>query len=242
MRQLLRSYLPFNVSPRLLRESKERNGTIMLRGLLQLADTPNGNGRIYPQRILEREIVNYQGVIKEKRSMGELDHPPSSDKRDDPLTVMLERASHIIREIEINGKEVYGVVQVLSTPMGRIIESLVNDDVTVGISSRALGSVKTQGKHDVIQEDLEISCWDFVSLPSVPNAYMTTINEGRVPKVEVVDASRYGVAPDPRETLYTPSLQQAQSHIEHSGGLVEAKAGTRIDAISDLLDSIKNLK
>jgi hypothetical protein len=106
-----------------------------MRGILQKADTLNQNGRIYPQPILEREVRNYQKFIAENRALGECDHPESS-------VVELKNASHIIREAYMDGSICYGVVELLNTPSGKILQSLVESGVTLGISSRGVGSTK----------------------------------------------------------------------------------------------------
>ena len=147
-------------------ESKEANGgKILMKGVLQKADTLNQNKRIYPQAILEREIRNYQKFIAENRALGECDHPQTS-------VVELKNASHIIREAHMQGGVVYGTVELLDTPAGKILQSLVESGVTLGISSRGVGSTKRDGDYDIVQEDFQLICWDFVSEPSTPGAFM----------------------------------------------------------------------
>jgi hypothetical protein len=145
---------------------KENNGKIILKGVIQRADAQNQNGRVYPKSILLREIENYKKLVKERRAHGELDH-------DDSAVVNLKNVSHIITDIwmEDNG-DVIGTVEVLKTPMGQILRSLIEDQVTVGISSRALGSVHHINGVDYVQDDLHFVCWDFVSEPSTHGAYM----------------------------------------------------------------------
>jgi hypothetical protein len=136
-----------------------------MKGVLQKADTLNQNGRVYPRVILEREIRNYQKFIAENRALGECDHPDSS-------VVELKNASHIIREAYMDGDTVYGTVELLDTPAGQILQSLVEAGVTLGISSRGVGSTKRAGDTDVVQDDFQLICWDFVSEPSTPGAFM----------------------------------------------------------------------
>lgn len=143
---------------------------VMMRGILQKADTLNQNGRIYPKSILEREVRNYQKFIQENRALGELDHPDSS-------VINLKNASHVIREAWMEGNVVYGVVEILNTPSGQILKSLVESKVKLGISSRGVGSTKKQGDYQVVQDDFQLICWDYVSEPSTPGAFM--IPEGK---------------------------------------------------------------
>ena len=141
-----------------------------MQGILQKADTLNQNGRIYPAPILEREVRNYQKFISENRALGELDHPDTS-------VVELKNASHIIREAHVEDGVVYGTVELLDTPSGKILQSLVESGVTLGISSRGVGSTSREGDHDVVQDDFQLICWDYVSEPSTPGAFM--MKEGR---------------------------------------------------------------
>jgi hypothetical protein len=164
--KLLNSYEVFNYTPEMIKESRESNGgKILMKGILQKADTLNQNGRIYPRNILEREIRNYQKFIVENRALGELDHPDSS-------VVNLKNVSHIVKEAYLEGDVVYGSVEILDTPSGKILQSLVESGVKLGISSRGVGSTKKQGDYQIVQDDFQLICWDYVSEPSTPGAFM----------------------------------------------------------------------
>jgi hypothetical protein len=170
-RKLLTEWLAFDYSPDQIKESREiNNGKIVMKGILQKANTLNQNGRIYPQEILEREVRNYQKFIKENRALGECDHPDSS-------VVELKNASHIIREAHMEDGVCYGTVELLDTPSGKILQSLVESGVTLGISSRGVGSTRREGDYDVVQDDFQLICWDYVSEPSTPGAFM--MREGK---------------------------------------------------------------
>jgi len=143
---------------------------VMMKGILQKADTLNQNGRIYPMNVLEREVRNYQKFIIENRALGELDHPDSS-------VVNLKNVSHLVREAYIESGTVYGSVEILNTPSGKILQSLVESGVKLGISSRGVGSTRKQGDYYVVQDDFQLICWDYVSEPSTPGAFM--IPEGK---------------------------------------------------------------
>lgn len=170
-RTLLTEWLAFDYTPDLIKESREQNnGKIIMKGILQKADTLNQNGRIYPAPILAREVRNYQKFIQENRALGECDHPDSS-------VVELKNASHIIREAHMDGDICYGTVELLDTPSGKILQSLVESGVTLGISSRGVGSTKRDGDYDLVQDDFQLICWDFVSEPSTPGAFV--MREGR---------------------------------------------------------------
>lgn len=169
--KLLTEWRPFEYNADMIKESREANGgKIILKGVLQKSDTLNQNGRVYPRAILEREIRNYQKFIAEKRALGECDHPDSS-------VVELKNASHIIREAYMEEDVCMGTVELLDTPSGKILQSLVESGVTLGISSRGVGSTKAEGDYDVVQDDFQLICWDFVSEPSTPGAFM--MREGK---------------------------------------------------------------
>lgn len=168
--KLLTEWTPLNIDKRSLKESRDRYGKVMLKGIIQRANTLNQNGRIYPQSILEREIMNYQKLIQENRALGECDHPDSS-------VVELKNVSHIVREARMQGEDVYGTIEILDTPSGKIIQSLIESGITLGISSRGVGSTKRQGDTQIVQDDFQLICFDMVSEPSTPGAFM--LREGK---------------------------------------------------------------
>jgi hypothetical protein len=169
--KLLSSYEVFDYTPEMIKESRELNsGKIVMKGILQKSDTLNQNGRIYPKAILEREVRNYQKFIIENRALGELDHPDSS-------VVNLKNVSHIVREAKIDNNIVFGSIELLDTPSGKILQSLVESGVKLGISSRGVGSTKREGDYQVVQDDFQLICWDMVSEPSTPGAFM--MSEGK---------------------------------------------------------------
>jgi hypothetical protein len=162
---LLKEFTSFEYSDDDVKKITEKGGPMILNGILQKANTLNQNGRIYPHHILEREIRNYEKLIREKRAFGELDHA------NEPI-VNMKNISHTIREIWMEGDVVYGKVEVLDTPCGKIIEAIIKAGCRPGISSRALGSLQRENNVNVVQDDLQIICWDFVSEPSTPMAFM----------------------------------------------------------------------
>ena len=180
---LLTEYRPFKVNKKVIEESINSNKPLVVTGVIQRAEAKNQNGRIYPREILEREIENYiNGPVKERRALGELDHPESS-------VINLQNASHNITKVYWNGDDVMGEVEILSTPSGNILKELFRNGITVGISSRGMGSVKdnmSEGTVEV-QDDFELLCFDFVSTPSTHGAYMTPVGralqEGKTPEI-----------------------------------------------------------
>ncbi len=154
-----------------LNESLGGSNKMIVEGLIQKAETKNGNGRVYPYEVLKREADKYlQGPVKERRALGELDHP------DSPV-INLKNVSHNIIALSWQGKDLYGKIEILPTPSGNILRELFNNNITVGISSRGMGSVRQIGETIEVQDDFELMCWDFVSTPSTPGAYMEVVNE-----------------------------------------------------------------
>jgi hypothetical protein len=140
-------------------------GAIYLVGVCQKSGTKNGNGRIYQKPTLEREVEAYQKAVKERRSLGELDHPDES-------VVNLKNASHLISKMWWDDDNVMGKVEVLDTPSGRILKDLIKAGVKLGISSRGLGTVSEANGVTMVEDDFQLICFDIVSEPSTPGAYM----------------------------------------------------------------------
>ena len=176
---LLTEYRPFQVDKMLVEQSINENKPLVVKGVIQRAESKNQNGRIYPKDILLREIQKYvEGPVKERRALGELDHPESS-------VINLQNVSHNVTKIKMVGDDVYGEVEILPTPAGNILKALFASGITVGISSRGMGSVQEGANGTVeVQDDFELLCWDFVSTPSTHGAYMSpmgrALQEGKI--------------------------------------------------------------
>ena len=178
MRELLVDYIPFEISKPQVNESlKENDGKLVVKGVLQRADAKNQNGRVYPKDILTREAKNYaEGYVKQKRALGELDHPDSS-------VVNLQNVSHNITEMHFEGDNLLGTVEILTTPSGNILRELFKNGIKLGISSRGMGSVEAVHEDDNDQpmlkvgKDFELIAFDFVSNPSTHGAFMYPLSE-----------------------------------------------------------------
>lgn len=168
-RVLLREWeaLP-KFSSQVVKESRETNGgKLIVSGIMQRADVPNHNKRIYPRRLLTREMENFSKSIRENRALGECDHPETS-------TVSLMNSSHVIREAWWDGNTVMGKIEILSTPAGKVIETLIESGITVGISSRGVGSTTKNESTgtDMVEDDFTLVTFDMVAEPSTDGAYM----------------------------------------------------------------------
>jgi len=180
-KQLLLDYIPFQITPELVKESVKKNdGRLIVSGVIQRADEKNQNGRVYPRKILDRELIKYDALIKERRALGELDHPDSS-------IIELKNVSHNIIKTWWDKNDLYAEIEILNTPSGRILRELVEAGIKIGISSRGMGSVKDIGEGLVeVEDDFDLIGWDFVSNPSTHGAFMNlkeNVNESVDPKL-----------------------------------------------------------
>ena len=181
-KELLREYFelcpegrcPVDVLTESERKEAMSDGAVYLVGICQKAGTKNGNGRVYRKETLQRELENYQAAVRERRSLGELDHPDDS-------VINLKNASHYVTKIWWDGDNVMGKIKVLDTPSGLILKELVKAGVKLGISSRGLGSVN-EGKDGTImvEDDFQLICFDMVSEPSTPGAYLKPDNSPNI--------------------------------------------------------------
>jgi len=172
MKQLLIDHTSFRIAKlTLMTEGKNANGRMLLQGKLQEAEVKNGNGRVYPREILNREVQKYiDGPVKQNNAMGELDHPEAS-------IINLSNVSHNIKKVWWDGNDLMGQLELLNTPSGKIAMELVSAGIPLGISSRGMGSVKQLGETVEVQDDYELLCWDLVSVPSTPDAYMQPVGK-----------------------------------------------------------------
>ena len=178
-KKLLVDVRPFEISRQKIDESiKENDGRLIVKGVLQRAESKNQNGRVYPREVLLKEVSKYlEEQVAERRALGELDHPESS-------VVNLNNASHNVIEMHWDGDDLLGTVEVLSTPSGNILKELFKSGIKLGISSRGLGSVEPVNEKNgedgtvEVQPDFELIAFDFVSNPSTHGAFMRPVNEG----------------------------------------------------------------
>jgi len=180
MRKILVETQLFKANPVSLTEGKlSDRGNPIVEGILATAEIKNGNGRYYSRDLWEREIDKYNVLVKENRAMGELDHPESS-------VINLKNVSHNISKLWWDGDNVVGKIEILPTPSGNILKALVESGITVGVSSRGMGSLKDVDGLMEVQDDFDLLCWDFVSTPSNPGSWMglkESLNESQTNNV-----------------------------------------------------------
>tara|TARA_R110000796_G_scaffold13793_2_gene44394 strand:- start:2716 stop:3318 length:603 start_codon:yes stop_codon:yes gene_type:complete len=172
MSQLLIETHVFKPKGVTLNESRSKRGLPLVEGILATAEVKNGNGRYYSKDLWEREINKYRTLVDDNRAMGELDHPESS-------VINLQNVSHNISDMWWDGDNVMGKIEILPTPCGNILKALVGSGITVGVSSRGMGSLKDVGGLMEVQDDFELLCWDFVSTPSNPDSFMHLVRESK---------------------------------------------------------------
>ena len=177
MKKVIVDYIPFEITPHQINEAmKENNGKLVVKGVLQRAEAKNQNGRVYPREILVRESKKYdENFVKQKRALGELDHPDSS-------VVNLQNVSHNVTEMHFEGDNLVGTCEILTTPSGNILRELFKNGIKLGISSRGLGSVEMvqEANGDTVSkvgDDFELIAFDFVSNPSTHGAFLHPMNE-----------------------------------------------------------------
>ena len=175
MKKLLVDTMLCSATSGQLNESSNNDGKLIVSGVLQRAEAKNQNGRVYPKEILKREVAKYkQTQVKENRALGELDHPDSS-------VINLRNVCHNVLDVNWDGDDVVGRVEILPTPSGNILRNLLQAGIRLGISSRGLGSVKEINETTVeVQDDFELIGWDFVSNPSTQGAFMYPGGSGQV--------------------------------------------------------------
>ena len=171
-----------------------KNKQQFIKGIFMQSDIQNQNGRVYPFSVLQNEVKNYNNkYVKESRALGELGHPSGP-------TINLDRVSHIITELYEDGKNFIGKAKIMDTPNGKIVKNLIESGVRLGVSSRGLGSVKSNksGVNEV-QKDFVLSTVDIVSDPSAPDAFVNGIMEGR--EFSVTGELEYDIRNEIRNTV-----------------------------------------
>ena len=172
-KQLLIETHTVKISPTQLTENvNKESGNLVVEGILATAEVKNGNGRYYKKELWDREMDKYQELINERRSLGELDHPESQ-------VINLQNVSHLVTDWDWDGDNIMGKIEILPTPSGNILKELIKNGVTVGVSSRGMGSLEQNGNVMEVQDDFELLCWDFVSTPSNPGSFMGVLQEGK---------------------------------------------------------------
>tara|TARA_B100000949_G_scaffold68372_1_gene60699 strand:+ start:75 stop:722 length:648 start_codon:yes stop_codon:yes gene_type:complete len=158
----------------IVEQSKDGKKNYSIKGIFMQSDVKNKNGRIYPQNILQREVVRYnRDFINKNRAFGELGHPEGP-------TVNLERVSHMIKSLYPDGNNFIGEAKILDTPYGKIVKSLIDEGARLGVSSRGMGTLQNTGNANLVKDDYYLAtAADIVADPSAPDAFVEGIMEGK---------------------------------------------------------------
>ena len=158
----------------IVEESKDGKKNYAIKGIFMQADVKNRNGRVYPQEVLQREVVRYnREFINKNRAFGELGHPEGP-------TVNFERVSHMIKSLYPDGKNFMGEAKVLDTPYGKIVKNLIDEGAKLGVSSRGMGTLYQRGGANYVKDDFYLAtAADIVAAPSAPDAFVEGIMEGK---------------------------------------------------------------
>jgi len=156
----------------IVEKKEDGTKTHVIEGIFAMAESKNRNGRIYPQSIMENAVSKYvDEQVSKNRAVGELNHP-------DGPTVNLDKVSHLITDLKMEGKNVMGKARILDTPMGNIVKGLLEGGVQLGVSTRGMGSLEQRNGTMYVKDDFMLNTIDIVQDPSAPNAFVNGIMEG----------------------------------------------------------------
>ena len=157
----------------LIESSDTGKKNYFISGVFMQAEQKNRNGRIYPMNVLGPKVDQYnENFVTKKRAFGELNHPKGP-------TVNLDRVSHIVNDLVVEGNNFTGKAKIMDTPMGKIVKSLMDEDARLGVSTRGMGSLKSQNGVNLVQPDFSLAAIDIVADPSAPDAFVDGIMEGK---------------------------------------------------------------
>ena len=164
----------FSTSNYIIEEKDNGKKDYKIKGIFMQSNIKNRNGRVYPREVLMKEVKNYDSkFIQKNRAFGELGHP-------DGPTVNLDRVSHMITSLKPEGDNFIGEAKIMSTPMGEIVKSLMDEGATLGVSSRGMGSLDQRGGVNYVKNDFKLAtAGDIVADPSAPSAFVEGIMEGK---------------------------------------------------------------
>ena len=164
----------FSTSNYIIEQKEDGKKDYKIKGIFMQSNIKNRNGRVYPREVLMKEVKNYDSkFIQKNRAFGELGHP-------DGPTVNLDRVSHMITSLKPEGDNFIGEAKIMSTPMGEIVKSLMDEGATLGVSSRGMGSLDQRGGVNYVKNDFKLAtAGDIVADPSAPSAFVEGIMEGK---------------------------------------------------------------
>ena len=186
----------------------------IIEGVFAQAETKNRNGRIYPMPVMEKAVGKYVGDhVSKVRAVGELNHP-------DGPTVNLDKVSHKIESLDMNGKDVVGRATILETPMGQIVKGLLDGKVQLGVSTRGMGSLQNNGNAMVVKPDFILNAVDIVQDPSAPSAIVNGVMEGvewvwnnGIIEPQAIEMMETEIKKAPRADLYETQVREFKNFL-----------------------------
>jgi len=195
---------------------KKENGekSYVIEGIFAQADAKNRNGRIYPRAIMESAVNKYvTEQVSKKRAVGELNHP-------DGPTVNLDKVSHLITDLRLEGNNVVGKAQILDTPMGKIVKGLLEGGVQLGVSTRGMGSLEQKNGIMYVKDDFHLATVDIVQDPSAPDAFVNGIMEGvdwvwnnGVLEPQIIEQMETEIKSAPKADLYETQVREFKNFL-----------------------------
>ena len=186
----------------------------IIEGVFAQAETKNRNGRIYPMEVMEKAVGKYVGdQVSKGRAVGELNHP-------DGPTVNLDKVSHKIESLDMDGKDVVGRATILETPMGQIVKGLLDGKVQLGVSTRGMGSLQNNGNAMVVKPDFILNAVDIVQDPSAPSAFVNGVMEGvewvwnnGIIEPQAIEMMETEIKKAPRADLYETQVREFKNFL-----------------------------
>jgi|TARA_A100001391_G_scaffold29407_1_gene15832 hypothetical protein len=186
----------------------------IIEGVFAQAETKNRNGRIYPMEVMEKAVGKYVGdQVSKGRAVGELNHP-------DGPTVNLDKVSHKIESLDMDGKDVVGRATILETPMGQIVKGLLDGQVQLGVSTRGMGSLQNNGNAMVVKPDFILNAVDIVQDPSAPSAFVNGVMEGvewvwnnGIIEPQAIEMMETEIKKAPRADLYETQVREFKNFL-----------------------------
>ena len=195
-------------------EEKDGKKSHLIEGVFAQADAKNRNGRIYPMAVMEKAVNKYVAdQVKQGRAVGELNHP-------DGPTVNLDKVSHLIQNLQFEGKNVMGKALILDTPNGQIVKGLLEGGVKLGVSTRGMGSLEQRNGAMVVKDDFILNTVDIVQDPSAPAAFVNGIMEGvewvwnnGIIEAQVIEKMETEIKKAPRSDLYEVQVREFKNFL-----------------------------
>lgn len=188
--------------------------TYAIEGIFMQAETKNRNGRIYPREVMNKAVGKYiNEQVSKGRAVGELNHP-------DGPTVNLDKVSHKIENLQWEGNDVVGKATILETPMGKIVKGLLDGGVSLGVSTRGMGSLKNGNNAMVVQPDFMLNAVDIVQDPSAPSAFVNGVMEGvewvwnnGIIEAQTIEQMETEIKKTPRSDLYETQVREFKNFL-----------------------------